>query len=440
MSRIVRSPFAILVCVLLVGLGVQALTLSSSEWQLVYVRSGEQLLAGIDFYSNGTAYAYPPFMAWLVIPFSFLPEWASRLGFFLASAVALIVMMMAGWRLSGGGSLLAVPLAALREWVIFWIGMGCSLTYILNALAHQQTDVMVGGLIFGAAALLSRGRTLGAAALLGVSAAFKATPMLWAPYLALRSYWLAALLLVVVAVVLNFPADLIAPAPTQATWLQEWLYRFVIHTQSLSAEAGLWASALEYNQSLAGTVQRLINTDLDLNGAGSLSVPNPVLGAGAVKSFVYLLFLLLIALSVLAGRRARARDTAGPVPVEAIEYSLILILMLLLSPMSGRAHFGLLLLPGLCLARIAMTTGSRALWSLLGAAVLLTLVANKDLVGGYLYDTFLWGGATTACTLLLWFGCVVVLWRRPAAAAAPTLHAVAAQTDSRAFPVSARGG
>jgi hypothetical protein len=411
MSRTLRSPFAIFAAILLAVLAVQTFKVASSEWQLVYVQSGEHLLKGLDFYSSGTAYAYPPFMAWVAVPFAALPEWASRLAWFVASAAGMITMMVAGWRLAGGGDLLAVPLSARREWIIFWVGMGCGLTYILNSFAHQQTDVIMGGLVIGGAALLIRGKALSAAFLLGIGAAIKATPMLWAPYLLLRGRWFAAIVLAVVALLLNLPIDLIAPAPTYATWLQEWLYRFVLQTQSLGADAGVWGTALEYNQSLVGTMQRLINTDFDLAAVGTVSVSNPVLGAGVVKAIVYLLFLLLLAVSILAGRRARARGDKGPVPVEMLDYNLILILMLLLSPMSGRAHFGLLLLPGFCLARIAFATGSRALWTLLGLAVLLTLVANKDLVGRTLYDAFLWGGATTACTLLLWLGCVLVLWR-----------------------------
>ncbi len=408
-----RAPFAVFAIALLTAMLIQTFGVQISEWQFVYVGAAGELIAGIDFYASGSGYVYPPFMAWVATPFVALPEWASRLCWFLLSATAMIVMMVSAWRLSGGGDLFRVPLSARREWIIFGVGQGCALTYILNAFAHQQTDVIVGGLLMGGAALLYAGNAFASAALLGVSAAFKATPLLWAPYLAWRGHWLAALVLVVVAVSVNLPADLIAAAPHEATWLQEWFRRLVLGTQSLSVDAGHWHSDLEYNQSLVGTVQRLINTDFA--GSKGMSSPNPVLSPLAVKAIVYSLFLTLAGLSILASRRARSawRDDSRLPPVQAWEYSLVLVMMLLLSPMSGRAHFGILLLPALSLARVAMVTGNRALWTILGLCVALTLVANKDLVGDFVYDTFLWAGATTAVAVLLWGGCVAMLWSGP---------------------------
>jgi hypothetical protein len=85
--------------------------------------------------------------------------------------------------------------------------------------------------------------------------------------------------------------------------------------------------------------------------------------------------------------------------------------MLLLSPMSGRPHFGILLLPTFCLARFTTATGDRLTACILAAVVLLVTPPYRYLVPENIHAVLLWGGATTVATLLLWIGCVRVLWR-----------------------------
>ncbi|MCB0133988.1 MAG: hypothetical protein KDD75_02635, partial [Caldilineaceae bacterium] len=216
---------------------------------------------------------------------------------------------------------------------------------------------------------------------------------------------------VVVAVAVNLLPETVSGDSEGGIWLVQWFERFVVPTQKLVEQAGSWGSAIEFNQSLVGTTQRLFNT-LPFGPGGSL-VQRTVLDPVAVKVLVYGAFVALGAVSIAASWRASRRGGSGPgLPGrEAWEYSIVVILMLLLSPMSGRAHFGLLFLPSFCLARTAVATRDRLLWAILVVSVALTLVANKDLVGSTLYDLFLWSGATTLVALLLWAGCVYALWQ-----------------------------
>jgi hypothetical protein len=216
----------------------------------------------------------------------------------------------------------------------------------------------------------------------------------------------------IVAVALNLLPDAVEPSPRGGLWIEAWLDDLIRPSQALDAPLGLWASAIEYNQSLGGTLQRLVNAKLVFDPMITF-VPRPILGPVPLKVIAYTSFMLLITISIIAGKRARRRApfAAGLPNQESYEFSLVLILMLLLSPMSGRPHFGILLLPTFCLARFTTATGDRLTACILAAVVLLVTPPYRYLVPENIHAVLLWGGATTVATLLLWIGCVRVLWR-----------------------------
>jgi hypothetical protein len=413
-SILKRRPLSCITVVLVAILIAQALLKRGSDWQNVFVRAGQQWWTGLDIYAAGSSYLYPPFQAMIAAPFAALPEWLSRLGWAATSSIGMIVMVGAAWRLAGGRPLRSMPFSERSEWLAFAVGLLCSLTYILNAFAHQQTDVMIGALLMGGAWNLAAGRDAAGGALIGLAAAFKATPLLWAPYLLWRRRWIAALLVGVVALAVNLLPDLVA-TPAGGPRTLQWLTQYVLPTQQLGVALGNWGSALEYNQALGGTVQRLVNTRLELSYPNPTITLRPVVAAQTLKLIVYAVFIVLIAVSVAAAMRARRVATdAGALPQPmAFEFSMVLALMLLMSPMSGRAHFGILVLPAFCLARTAFATRDRILGLILGIAAVLTLAANKDLVGSFTYGALLWLGTTTVCTFTLWAGCVYVLCCSP---------------------------
>jgi hypothetical protein len=94
---------------------------------------------------------------------------------------------------------------------------------------------------------------------------------------------------------------------------------------------------------------------------------------------------------------------------QALEGGILLLLMLLLSPMSSKAHFGVLVLPGFCLARAAVRSRSPWLWGTLLGAAILASTGSKGVLGNRLYTLSLWAGTTTWGTLFLLAGCCQVL-------------------------------
>src|SRR5439155_5919371 len=119
--------------------------------------------------------------------------------------------------------------------------------------------------------------------------------------------------------------------------------------------------------------------------------------------------LALVLLGALAAGRARRRMPVAlrgtERPNEVLEYSLVCILMLLLSPQSSKPHFCTLLLPGFCLARLVIQHREPVLGVLLCAAIGAGLLSNKDLVGGAIYEVAIWYGSVFWNTALLFIGC-----------------------------------
>jgi hypothetical protein len=138
-------------------------------------------------------------------------------------------------------------------------------------------------------------------------------------------------------------------------------------------------------------------------------LPDP----GAVRAAVYAVEACLLVLVLAVCRRPFQRlvDTPEDLTRLALEGSIVLMLMLLLSPMSSKAHFGVLILPGFCLARRVIVARDGVLWTIFFLALALGMISNKDPLGDKLYSLTLWYGFTTWQTLLLLMGCLLALGR-----------------------------
>jgi hypothetical protein len=424
-SWVRRHPFTLAAAVAFVAVGIPFCFRRDSEWEHVYVRAAEHLWQGQDVYRREDGYLYPPFMAWAALPFRFLPPLAGRALWLVVNLAAVAVMLRCSWRLAGG-SWLEGPVPAPRsEHLAAVLGALCGIPYIQNCFAHQQTDVVIGALLIGGCLLLSHRRTLAAAGCFGLAAGIKCTALLWAPYFLWRRRPLAAGCVLAVAFGVNFLPDLVQRAPGGEPWLVHYASRFLRPLTAADYYVGTWASEPVYNQSLSGAVHRWFLTTLVPADGDLVPVPRaarvaPLLlravahGAG--------LLLLLATLWAARGPLRRPEEMAGKNRV-ALEGSAVLLLMLLLSPMSSKAHFGVLVLPGFCVGRAAVRARSPLLWGLLLAAAGLALLGNKDPLGEKLYTLTLWYGTVTWETLALLAGCLIVL-RRQGQVARPALPAV----------------
>jgi Glycosyltransferase family 87 len=387
----------------------------------VYIPAAQRLARGEDLYQQ--AYLYPPFHAWVLLPFTGLAPLQARLIWFALNALAALVLIGGAWKIAGGGPLEGSPRPAGREHWIFGLGLLCGLAYLLDGFTNQLSDLIIAALVIGGCRALSARRDTAAGSLFGLAAALKCTPLLWAGYLICRRRWLAALLVPVVAIGANLICDLTHPPPVPPSRFTDWAQRFLLPMANHDRDFAEWGCGCNSNHSLGGVAIRLLAWDYAWQDGDMTVFPSsrrldPLL----LKAVTLGSMLLCVLLALICSWKWSNRPTLSPqrpdiagVPPEALEFSLVLILMLLLSPQSSKPHFCTLVLPGYCLARIAFVQHSRLLFGLLATAVACGLASNKDLVGAHIYDWGLWHGLVTGNALLLYAGCCWTLLRTPRA-------------------------
>ena len=133
----------------------------------------------------------------------------------------------------------------------------------------------------------------------------------------------------------------------------------------------------------------------------------PRLSPGHLKAAVYGSELLLALLAAAAlGRPLRLPSGDGP-QRRAVECSLVILTMLLVSPMSSKPHFCLMLLPAMLLARRAVTGDKPVTGNMLAAIALAICIIAVDLldrsiVGPRLGQWAMWHGSVTWGALAVW--------------------------------------
>lgn len=384
-----------------------------AEWEMVYVSGARRLLAGEELYNGKDGYLYPPFAAWCAVPFTYLAPVPCRFAWYAVNMLAVIGLCWCAWRGSGGGALEG-PSASAAEQIIFWLGLACGFRYVLDGLSHQQTDVVIGaGLMAGCLALM-HGRALTGATLLGLAAGVKATPLLFVVYLLWRGHWRAAVWLIAVAGGVNLLPDLIHAPPGGGLWLAQWFQQYVAPLQGSEQYVGVWGSHAIYNQSLSGAVFRLFVTDYRWTTSGfeMIEGANPLSPQGLRGLLLGIEGMIALLVAWTVGRPTATTPSlqkdSSP-SRHALEFSVVFLLILLVSPMSSKPHFCTLLLPGFCLARLAVAERRYVVGGLLLAAIAVAVPSIKDLVGGQFASVALWWGAVTASTLLLLAGCAYAL-------------------------------
>jgi len=421
-------PYTIVTIVTLTTMGIFAVAKKGSAWNQVYVGASQSLLHGRNLYRDVPNYTYPPFSAWAGIPFVILPARIARGLWYVICAAATVYLIRKAWQLAAGPMLETDGRRAAarpREQAAFLIGIAFALQFALNALTHLQTDLLIGALLMAGCAALLAGQFYRSAAWLGLAAAFKATPLLFAPYLLWRRRWAAAGLLVCIAVGANLLPDTVHSPPGGGLWLTQWTRLYLAPMGKANYLPGDWQNQLNNNQSIAGAVRRWMGTSWD----SSHSRPDAPAPASIRRAFYVGCALVMLPVLWLAWRRRRlageafdpsnARpDAADRFPsATAIECGIALLLMLLLSPNSSRAHFCIAFLPAFCIARLTLLRSGAALRVLLALAVLLsTLSIHIRLPWSYdAEQLLLWLGVITLATLFLLLACILALTGKNAA-------------------------
>jgi hypothetical protein len=314
-----------------------------------------------DLWNN--FFSYPPFFALLMVPIVPLPPGGRMLAWYVVSiglTVWCYVLCEKLARRLFPGPWREVELALLRT-----IAIVLSLRMLLGVLEVQAYDTLVFFFILLGLTAFASERQVASGVAFGIAAALKATPLIFLPYLILKRRFVAAALMPLVYVVASFLPDLFfTPQAARHGYFINWLYDIAMGPLRADfAVTRFWVGANIQNHSLQGAVTRLFEQGI----ASPFFRPTLVLIAAALCGAVAYILL-------------RSRRLGDP---PAIDGAAVVIAMIMLSPMSSRSHYVILLLPYVVLTAAWLKHApTRPLGTaVLAASFILETATNNDLVG-----------------------------------------------------------
>lgn len=386
------------------------------EWNQVYVLAAQQLRTGGDIYQllvqqKHHPFTYPPFAAVFAIPFTFLSQTGSLIVWYLINVVSLSLLWIWAWRASGGEKL-NVDRPNWRELLICGLGYICAMRFVQGCLGHRQTDLFIGMLLVGGCIAWQKRQDITATLLWALAASLKGPPMLMLGYLIWRRRPFHALAMLLVVLGLNLLPDLVHPA-AHGLWLTQW-YAEVLKPMR---HAGAWYSDIVMNQSLAGLFRRYLGTTWRLSPDGLRVALSQNISPHAIDLALLSCEVLLMLVAAIGFGAPFKREPASDRPQNdstaklefrlALEVSVMLVLILLFSPMSSKPHFCTLILPGFCVARLAVR--DRKLSAQIFLGVCLLVIGLLDRLPGSLEDLPSWFGNVTWGSIALMAACLIAL-------------------------------
>jgi hypothetical protein len=369
------------------------------DYELWYA-TGKHVLTGDEIYffrAGKYDFMYPP-------PCALFLAGASLLG-----QGGLIVLLVAinstAWFYSAKLSALLAQddRSATNPW-LYLIPSLLVIVYIWSSYHLGQPNLVLLALMVGAFLALRANHEVVAGGLIAVAAGIKAFPVIAIIYLVYRRYWKAAISLVATLVFLL----LILPAPFRGFEralhdLEKWSAGMLKYSEVTVGQRPMRSYTWK-NQSLIGVSNRLFR-HVDADAASAPHKPVyvnladlsfPVVNA-IIISAAFALGIVFIA--VMPNRDTRTAES------DAIEFALLLLLMLMLTPLSFGYFYSWLMLPfAVITQRVLIEKGSAVLWWTLPAVALLAL-GLAFTRGAQLY------GNTFFATLLLFIGLSIELLR-----------------------------
>jgi hypothetical protein len=369
------------------------------DYKLWY-ETGQHVLAGHEIYflrSGKYDFMYPPPCALFLACASLLGQGGLILLLVAINSVAWFYSARLSAMLAGG-------IAGARNVWLYVIPNLLVIVYIWSSYHLGQPSLVLLALMLGAFIALHGDREILAGGLIAVAAAIKAFPILAIIYLLYRRYWLAAVSLVVTLVFFV----LILPAPFRGfeqAWrdIEKWSAGMLKYSEASVGQRPMRSYTWK-NQSLIGVTNRFLR-HVDADAASAPHEPVYVNFADLKFSVVNVIVLgvaLALGFLFISVMPARGMRT---VQTDSIEFSLLLMLMLMVTPLSFGYFYSWLMLP-FAVATQQLLAGKRSplvWWTLAGLALLgLGLIRPR---GAQFY------GNTFFATLLLFIGFSIELLR-----------------------------
>ena len=373
--------------------------------------TGQHVLSGHEIYffrSGKYDFMYPPPCALFLAVASLLGQGGLILLLAAINTAAWFYSARFSAILAGG------DIGAKNVW-LYLIPNLLVIVYVWSSYHLGQPSLVLLALMLGAFIALRGRREILAGGLIAGAAAIKAFPILALIYLLYRRYWTAAASLVAVLVLLV----LVLPAPSRGfgrAWrdVEKWSAGMLKYSETSVGQRPMRSYTWK-NQSLVSVSNRLLR-HVDADAASAPHSPTYVnvaeLKFPTVNMIVISVALALGVLFIAAMPRQGVRTAES----DAIEFSLLLLLMLMVTPLSFGYFYSWLMLPFAVITQRVFDGKAFAIlcWSVPALALLAVgLIFPR---GAQLY------GNTFFATLLLFIGLSIELFsfKQKAAPAHPT--------------------
>ena len=356
--------------------------------------TGQRVLHGAAIYpmqKGKFPFMYPPPAALMLAPISLLGKTGLVIVLVLVNITAWWASILLSVRLTSAEARPRSPLLYIAPSLV-------TIVFIWSNFHLGQPSILLLALILGSFFALQKEKQIAAGSLLAIAAAIKAFPILTIIYLIYRRYWISTAALLLTLALLLF----IVPAPIRGfaqarTDLQKWTQGMLLKYNEKGVAQRPGRSNSWKNQSIFGLTNRMLrHIDADdqyrahtpyyanIADLSFRTVNAIIIAAGLVLGSVYL------AVMPRRGRRTCQSD--------AIEFALLVLLLLLFTPLAFGYLFVMLLFP-------LTVVVERSLWICGGVAIgLLALTIPFQRVaqtyGNYFFATF-----------ILFVGLAMELWR-----------------------------
>jgi hypothetical protein len=369
------------------------------DYKLWY-ETGQHVLAGHEIYffrSGKYDFMYPPPSAFFLAGASLLGQGGLILLLVAINSVAWFYSARLSARLAGG-------IAGARNVWLYVIPNLLMIVYIWSSYHLGQSNLVLLALMLGAFVALRTKLEIVAGGLIAIAAGIKAFPVTAIVYLVYRRYWIAAGSLLMTLVFLL----LVLPAPFRGferAWrdIEKWSAGMLKYSEASVGQRPMRSYTWK-NQSLVGVSNRFLR-HVDADAASAPHKPIYVNLADlkfAVVNIIVIGVALALGVLFIAVMPARGMRTAES---DSMEFALLLLLMLMVTPLSFGYFYSWLMLPFAVVTQHVLAGKPWGIlwWGLAAVALLAPGVAFPR--GAQLY------GNTFFATLLLFVGVSIELWR-----------------------------
>jgi len=361
----------------------------------LYAQAALTMLHG-DSPEGVAAMAYPPLLVAMYIPFAEMSNLVQRISMLGVMAIFLVFIFSTIQSMVVGKH-------SIKKTAVYWCLVAAIVgRYVVSPIENYSHDLLIAALIILAIRCWAKQREKWGGVAIGVATACKATPLLFLPFLALHRRWKAALVMFIVMVIAFFLPNVLFPRDG-GTWTEHWFSLVFNSLQITDGTNGVvhWSTWNQLNQSISGTVERLFSYPPQPN-KDAVDVRIMTLSSQAIYIITNMARIGVMGVLFFA----LYKPSNQPLIFRRFcEGAILVCAMLLLSPMSSKAHFFLLLLPGCVMMRFWMW--EKKDWILTSIFIIMFFYGTltvKDLVGTTIGHAALATGSVTWCTLLAMLG------------------------------------